>query len=285
MTTTTHRVLIGDTLPALAARYLGDAQRWREIVVANNLRPPYISSEPLAQYGVFLARYALAVTASGGQRSIVLSGADPSLLRPGVQLVVQRYTTAGQRLLDAPLLESFSSDAATLARELAHSYPAGTEVLIYPPPGELQGVVARPGDALVIPSQDETPSTTIERDDRFGRDLACNERGHLSLTPTGDLAVAAGLANFYQQLRLRLRCEPGSLTRHSTYGCQAHAYIGQVNGPVLGLLVQSALALAIGADPRVSSVEAVSATVRGDVITAQVQVVARGEAIDLSLQL
>lgn len=37
-------VRIGDTLPSLAQRVLGDGLRWRELVALNNLKPPYLVS-------------------------------------------------------------------------------------------------------------------------------------------------------------------------------------------------------------------------------------------------
>lgn len=37
-------ILLGDTAESLAARYLGDSTRWREIVALNRLRPPYFSA-------------------------------------------------------------------------------------------------------------------------------------------------------------------------------------------------------------------------------------------------
>lgn len=35
----------GDTLQELAARELGDADKWRDIIAINNLRPPYVTGE------------------------------------------------------------------------------------------------------------------------------------------------------------------------------------------------------------------------------------------------
>ena len=37
-------IRIGDTLPSLAQRVLGDGLRWRELVALNNLKPPYLVS-------------------------------------------------------------------------------------------------------------------------------------------------------------------------------------------------------------------------------------------------
>jgi len=38
----------GDTLQAIAARELGDASRWADLIVYNELRPPFITDDPLA---------------------------------------------------------------------------------------------------------------------------------------------------------------------------------------------------------------------------------------------
>jgi len=52
--------LHGDTIQAVAARELGDASRWQELAAINNLRPPFITSDPdLVVSGVLLAGAAI----------------------------------------------------------------------------------------------------------------------------------------------------------------------------------------------------------------------------------
>jgi phage baseplate assembly protein W len=57
----------GDNLQAVAARELGDANRWPELVWLNALKPPYLTDDPLAVTpGVVLTGGFIRVPAPGG---------------------------------------------------------------------------------------------------------------------------------------------------------------------------------------------------------------------------
>lgn len=75
----------GDTLQAIAARELGDAARWPDLITLNNLAAPYLTDDP-AQAGprVLLAGVGLLVPsvappATGVADSVSLFGADVAL--------------------------------------------------------------------------------------------------------------------------------------------------------------------------------------------------------------
>lgn len=68
-------VRIGDSLQAIAARELGDASRWHELIAYNNLVPPFLTDDPaLASQGVKTAGELILVPAPAPS---VSTGVDP----------------------------------------------------------------------------------------------------------------------------------------------------------------------------------------------------------------
>jgi phage baseplate assembly protein W len=281
---TVHRLTTTDSLQGLAARYLGSHTRWREIAEANELRPPYISSDPIDQFGALLASYALVGPVLAGARSFTLSGADAAFVRAGARLYLRHGTPSGASWSDVATVASYDSAAISLLDPLSNGYVAGVALLVFAPLGELAGRVAQPGDTLVIPGTTGGAATSIFAvDDRFGRDLSTDAAGRLLLSTEGDLVIVGGKENLIQQLRNRLRCERGAMVRHPDYGCNAHAYVGAVNGPTLAVLLQSALSLALSNDSRVGSVEQVGVAIDGEAIDVSARVLALNEAVDLAI--
>jgi phage baseplate assembly protein W len=84
--------------------------------------------------------------------------------------------------------------------------------------------------------------------------------GDMLISPSGDLQVITGLANFRQAIFHRLITVPGSLVHRPTYGCG----IGNFQNCATSLQAQQKLAKIIMAqlplDPRVQSVSGVSVT-------------------------
>lgn len=68
----------GDTLPALAARELGDARRWIDLAIANQLAAPYISEEGLPGTARPGQRLLVPTTDTATQVQQVRSAGDPA---------------------------------------------------------------------------------------------------------------------------------------------------------------------------------------------------------------
>lgn len=106
----------------------------------------------------------------------------------------------------------------------------------------------------------------IEREILFGADLALLETGGaLDLTGdrSGDLALAVGIENIVQALKLRLMVRRGELTRLGwpDYGSRLHELIGEPNNQRTRVIAMGHARAAIEQDPRVKEVKAVTARV------------------------
>ena len=71
-------ILHGDTLQAIAARELGDASQWSQLIAMNGLVPPYITDDPsVVTAGVLLSGGSIKVPAP---QPVVTSTTDPDLV-------------------------------------------------------------------------------------------------------------------------------------------------------------------------------------------------------------
>lgn len=71
-------ILFGDTLQKIAARELGDAKRWPDLIAYNNLKPPYVTDDPtLVKPGVLLSGSQLLVPAP---TATISAATDPDLV-------------------------------------------------------------------------------------------------------------------------------------------------------------------------------------------------------------
>jgi hypothetical protein len=82
----------GDSIAALAARYLGDARRWREIAAFNSLQHPYISK-----------------------------GGEPNTLRPGNQILIPSLSPT-QNALKTPSIFPGNPNVASVERTLGRDF-------------------------------------------------------------------------------------------------------------------------------------------------------------------
>lgn len=133
------------------------------------------------------------------------------------------------------------------------------------------GNVALYGAMLLVPSSIPQASSTTNPDLMFEIDVKVMN-GHLT-AENGDFSIVGGVSNLSQALRHRIVTETGDLIYHPEYGCMVRKVIGAVNGNVANIMAASYVKDAVSDDPRIKDVNYSTATVQGDKIEVDVEVV------------
>jgi len=205
----------GFTLETLSGVYLGDPNRWHEIVALNGLRTPYVDEE-----GFDLM---LAVNGSGNQ--IVVD--DAANLAVGQLVTLSANNTANtkrrikkiDKITDTMIFVTVDGDEdlarfTTAGEARIHAYLPDTvnsQMLIFiPSTREVE-------DALTLKTipgvNDYTSGLEVG-----GVDLLLTSVGDAAITPEGDWKLAVGLSNIIQRARIALSTPKGSLPQHRGFG-------------------------------------------------------------------
>lgn len=136
--------------------------------------------------------------------------------------------------------------------------------------------VAKVGDSILVPAAYESPaivSSDISALEKFtyGSDLdiyaydetnklavRLEEKGELSADKTGDLAIAAGVANLRQRLIIRLGVPKGSFILHPEFGSELHKLIGLKDTQQNRTKIQLEVQRCILSDPLVKGLNALT---------------------------
>jgi hypothetical protein len=262
----------GVTIEQLATRYLGDPDRWIEIVALNGLRAPYVDEEgfdlPLLTDGrgneVQVADSSLLFV---GQM-VWLSSTTTSRTSRRITKIKKLTSTQSILTLDGdPDLERFS----TLAQASLHAFLPDTVnsmMTIYIPSD------SNPGDqdykTKAIPGLNTfDPFLTAG-----GVDLLLTESGDLAITPDGDCRLAVGLANIVQIARTRLSVQQGTLNRHPQFGLAIKAGMSTADVDAKTLLESTKTLFAD--DPMFTGVKGATVVKKGNATTIALQVGIQG---------
>jgi hypothetical protein len=185
-------IRFNDTLQEIAARELGAAGRWPEIIDINNLQHPYLTGDP---------------------------------------------------------------------------EEASESVLLY-------------GSLLLVPSATAQVTADVDAGAVYGVDIAL-PNGRLQVED-GDIALIQGRANLRQALTHKVKTDLRELLYHPTYGCGVGKLRGVTNGPTSGLLSAQYVKDSMLSDDRVDAVKSSVATVNGDAIEVNTNVIPIvGTSVDL----
>lgn len=243
-------VPFGLTIEEIAARYLGNPDRWIEIATLNRLRSPYIDEEGF--------EYLLLSNAGG--RQINVNDFEQKLYIG--QKIVLSSTTVPQFIRKITNIEKISDtnylvtvDGLADLDNLQTSNNAKMK-------GYLPGTV-NSQDQIYIPSDlpadvdDRVKTPSAFRNDNLTKiskiDLLLTDEGDLAINGVGDMRLANGLNNLVQALKLKIRTKKGTLLRHLQFG------IGIQHGISIadieeGVLVKE-LTRMVTADSRFSGIE------------------------------
>ena len=250
--TSTSKILapvpFGKTMEGIAAKYLGDAQRWLEIATLNNLREPYIDENGF--------QLPLLSNATGRQLTI---SSDTNLfegqtvtLKSSTQLPSSRTILGIDKLADTSYLitlnglanlDNFTiADGAYLQAYLPGTTNSQQKIWI---PSDLP--VADVPNIIAPTSTSSDPLTSMSQVDWLltdGQDVAINNYG--------DVRLASGITNITQALKTKFGTFQGSVLLHPDFGLNVR--VGSSIGDLQLQDIYSSVSNMIQQDERFSSI-------------------------------
>lgn len=224
-----EKILPGETIQMLAARLLGDATRFIELIVLNNLSAPYITPNRHERapgtlcYGDDI-RVPDDIGSDRNSNTTTIKD-NQSESAPTVTSQAAEGSTPTILIADpSKLVADWRDDQwVGFVCEFITGSGAGQIALIESNTSNLlyfQSPVAIPPDsttvyAIHLASQTTKPSGAEQS---LGIDIALTETYDLAKTATGDLRTVAGFANMQQAIDIKLRTEQGTLTAHNFFG-------------------------------------------------------------------
>ena len=225
-------VPFGLTIEEIAARYLGNADKWVEIATINSLTSPYIDEDGFT--------YDFLSNGSGRQFNIndidknIYIGQKVFLFSNSVKKFTRKVTDL-EKIDDNNFLVTVDGDDNLDSLTLADNakitgYLPGTvnsQNQIYIP----TNTPSQGDDGIRVPNHlDEDQLTKISK-----IDWLIDDRGDLVINKTGDINLSNGLTNLVQALKLKVRTKKGTLLRHLDYGfgIQHGVSIADLEGRVL----------------------------------------------------
>ena len=217
-TTSTSKILspvpFGLNIEQIAARYLGDPQRWLEIATLNDLNAPYIDENGF-QLPLLSNASGRQVTISNitnmfqGQR-IVLTNASVGPTARAILGIDRLSDTSFLLTLDGdPNLDGYT----LLANSYIQAYLPGTI--------NSQQKIFIPSNASVPRDSGITPPASTASDPLTGLsqvDWLLTDSGDIAVNSYGDFRYSSGITNIIQALKLKIGSAQGSVLLHPNYG-------------------------------------------------------------------
>lgn len=264
-------VPFGLTIEQIAARYLGNPQRWLEIVTLNNLRDPYIDENGFQR--------PLLSNATG--RQITISSIEDMYIG---QRIVLRSTTQSpsarrilgiDRLSDTSFLLSLDGEPnldvyITADKAYLQAYLPGTV--------NSQQKIFIPSDLPVPNDPNILVPTSVAGDTLVGLskvDWLLTETGDIATNSFGDFRFAAGITNLIQALKLKIATPKGSMLTHPDFGLGIKP--GIANSDVNVQDIYNSINKLIEEDPRFQGIDSLQITINGPTLSISMGVTLAGQ--------
>lgn len=264
-------VPINLNIEQIAARYLGDPQRWLEIATLNNLRAPYIDEDGFQR--------SLLSNASG--RQITISSIDDMYVGQRVVLMSTTQSPAARRILDIDRL-SDTTYLITLDGEanLDNFLIADKAYIQAYLPGTVnsQQKIFIPSDLPVPNDPNIIPPASTQQDTLVGLskvDWLLTDKGDVATNSYGDFRLSAGMTNIIQALRIKFGTERGKVLLHPEFGLGVA--VGTPNSEVDVQEIYNSVSKMIKLDPRFQGVSTLQIQLSGPTLSISVGVKIAGQ--------
>ncbi len=259
-------VPFGLTIEQIAARYLGDSERWLEIVTLNALKSPYIdeigfsrsllSNGDGRQFNINSAEDMYI-----GQKIFLFSNSQPRQRRTIINIEKINDTNFLVTVDGLDNLEIFTtSDQAKVQAYLPGTVNSQDQIFI-------------PSD-LPVPDDLATRPVPATKDDELTGlskiDLLLTDGNDLAVDAFGDLRLSYGLTNIFQALKLKFITEPGQLLRFPEFGSGLRP--GMSNADINAQNVYNVISALIAQDPRFAGIESLQIIQDGPIFTVNLSV-------------
>lgn len=259
-------VPFGLSIEQIAARYLGDQERWLEIATINALKSPYIDEDGF--FRSFLSNgdgRQFNVSSSEnlfvGQKILIYSNTQPRQRRTIIDI---EKINESNFLITVDGLDNLSiftlNDDATMQAYLPGTVNSQDQIFI---PSDLpvtDDLITRP-----VPAAQDDALTSLSR-----IDLLLTEDNDIAVNSFGDFRLSFGLTNLFQALRLKFVTEPGQLIRHPNFGSGLRQ--GASLADTTATDIYNTISALIAQDTRYSGIQSLQVDVDGPVVSVNLSV-------------
>lgn len=208
-------VPFGFTIEQIAARYMGNPDKWIEIVTINGLRSPYIDE----------VGFTLNLMSNADARRFTVQAEEGKLyIGQKIELssnIVQRFVrkiTDLQGIGNSTYVVTVDGEADLESLKISDN----AKLKAY-----LPGTVNSQNQIYIPSNQPSQEDDRIQKithlsEDRLNKiskvDLLLSDNGDLAINSVGDIRLANGLTNLVQALKLKVITRKGTLIRHPDFG-------------------------------------------------------------------